>query len=71
MVPPRVCRYTGDGGLATNATLHNPVGLSFNVAGDLFIVDTDNGVVRRCVVGAHTKLLVSLRRTLTNSKPLA
>ena len=39
--------YTGDGGLATNASLSSPDGLAFNAAGDLFIVDSGNGVVRR------------------------
>ena len=42
-----VGQYTGDGGLATNASLYFPIGLAFNAAGDLFIVDAGNGVVRR------------------------
>ena len=40
--------YTGDGGLATNASLLSPTGLAFNAAGDLFIADMGNGAVRRC-----------------------
>ena len=39
--------YTGDGGLATKAGLNTPTSLAFNAAGDLFIVDGDNYVVRR------------------------
>ena len=42
-----VGQYTGDGGLATNASLYFPIGLAVNAAGDLFIVDAGNGVVRR------------------------
>ncbi len=33
-------QYTGDGGLATNATLFNPMGLAFDSAGNLYISDT-------------------------------
>ncbi len=38
---------SGDGGLATAATLNNPAGLAFNSQGDLFIVDYANDRVRR------------------------
>jgi trimeric autotransporter adhesin len=43
--------YTGDGGLATAATLVNPAGVAVGIAGELFIADTDNDVVR-AVTGA-------------------
>jgi sugar lactone lactonase YvrE len=39
--------HTGDGGLATNATLNGPVRVSANGAGNLFISDTGNNVIRR------------------------
>ncbi len=38
--------YSGDGGLATSAKLYNPAGLAVNSAGDPFIADASNNVVR-------------------------
>jgi large repetitive protein len=38
---------TGDGGLATNALLNHPNGLSFDQAGNLYIADQGNNAVRR------------------------
>ena len=51
--------YTGDGGPATNASLNMPIGLAFNTAGDLFIVDAMNKVVRRsvCAIGFPHKTI--------------
>jgi hypothetical protein len=42
--------YTGDGGLATAATLNNPTNICINSAGDLIIADADNHVVRKITV---------------------
>ena len=39
--------YSGDGGAATNAQLREPDGLAINKAGDLFISDFLNQVIRR------------------------
>ncbi len=39
--------YSGDGGPATKAELDNPAGMAFNAAGNLFIADNENGVVRK------------------------
>lgn len=39
--------YSGDGGPATSANLHNPRGLAVDAAGDLFIADANNFVVRK------------------------
>src|SRR5271156_4742469 len=39
--------HTGDGGLATNATLNSPLRVSANGAGNLFISDSGNNVIRR------------------------
>jgi sugar lactone lactonase YvrE len=39
--------YTGDGGSATKAELFSPNGVAVDGAGNLFIADTDNGLVRR------------------------
>ena len=43
--------YSGDGGPATSAELGAPVGVAVNAAGDVFIADTDNSVIR-CVAAA-------------------
>ena len=39
--------YYGDGGQATNAQLHFPRGLTFDVSGNLYIADTYNSVIRK------------------------
>jgi uncharacterized protein (TIGR03437 family) len=39
--------YSGDGGLATAAQLSNPCGLAFDGAGNLYIADESNFVVRK------------------------
>ncbi len=39
--------YSGNGGLATSAELDGPTALAFDAAGDLFIADSYNAVVRR------------------------
>ena len=38
--------YSGDGTLATLALLNNPTALAFDTAGNLFIADTGNQVIR-------------------------
>ncbi|MFZ1972984.1 MAG: choice-of-anchor D domain-containing protein, partial [Candidatus Acidiferrales bacterium] len=45
--------YTGDNGPATAATLNFPDRVSVNGAGNLFISDTGNNVVRRVDAGTH------------------
>jgi sugar lactone lactonase YvrE len=39
--------YGGDGGAATNASLNQPSGLALDSAGNLFIADFDNSVIRK------------------------
>jgi sugar lactone lactonase YvrE len=39
--------YTGDGGLAVNAQLLNPIGMAFDAAGSLYVADHDANVVRK------------------------
>ncbi len=39
--------YSGDGGLATAAQLNFPAGLSFDSAGNLYIADNNNNVIRQ------------------------
>ena len=38
--------YSGDGGLATDAELSYPAGVAVDAAGDVFIADTNNSVIR-------------------------
>jgi sugar lactone lactonase YvrE len=42
--------YTGDGGQATSAELHNPTGIALDSGGNLYIVDSANNVVRKVTV---------------------
>lgn len=39
--------YAGDGGPATSATLSVPIGVGVDTAGDLYIADMENNVIRR------------------------
>jgi sugar lactone lactonase YvrE len=39
--------YSGDGGAATNANLQNPAGVAVDPAGNLFIADEGNQVIRK------------------------
>ena len=39
--------YTGDGGLATAATLHSPVDLSIDRVGNIYVSDLKNNVIRK------------------------
>jgi hypothetical protein len=39
--------FSGDGGAATSALLTSPEGIAFDEAGDLFIADTGNNVIRK------------------------
>ncbi|WP_263354035.1 chitobiase/beta-hexosaminidase C-terminal domain-containing protein [Acidicapsa acidisoli] len=47
--------YSGDGGAATNAELNYPAGVALDSAGDIFIADYNNNVVRE--VSAKTGLI--------------
>src|SRR4029077_11490673 len=42
-----VATYSGDGGPAIDATLNCPTGLTFDAAGNMFIADHGNNVIRR------------------------
>jgi len=39
--------YSGDGGLATSATLDDPAGLAIDQSGNIYFCDTNNDVVRK------------------------
>ncbi len=39
--------YSGDGGVATNASLHSPSGVAFDASGNLYIADTSNNRIRK------------------------
>jgi hypothetical protein len=53
--------YGGDGGPATAAELVQPRGLAFDIAGDLYIADTGNHVIRE--VNAATGLISTVAGT--------
>jgi DNA-binding beta-propeller fold protein YncE len=44
--------YSGDGGSALEARLNGPIALAFDAAGNLFVADTHNSVVRKIVLVA-------------------
>jgi sugar lactone lactonase YvrE len=52
-----IAGYTGDTGLAINATLDGPTGVAVDAAGDLFIADTGNLVIRE--VNATTQTITT------------
>ena len=51
---PKLHGYTGDNGPATSATLNLPQGLAFDSAGNLYIADTSNNVIREVAAGTQT-----------------
>ncbi len=55
--------YTGDGGPGNQAELYNPSGIAVDAAGDLFIADNENYVVRE--VHAGTGLITTVAGTGT------
>ena len=55
--------YSGDGGAATSATLYDPMGVALDAAGDLFIADSGNNVVRE--VNFSTGLISTVAGTGT------
>ena len=44
--PPGNFGFSGDGGLATNATLAHPTGVAVDAGGNVYICDTDNNRIR-------------------------
>lgn len=58
--------YTGDGGLATNATLFNPSGVAADSKGDVFIADTGNNAVRELVAVGSGATVAAVTNGATN-----
>jgi sugar lactone lactonase YvrE/predicted secreted protein len=59
--------YSGDGGPAFGATLNSPEGLAFDGAGNLYIADTGNNVIRKVTPGATPTIsTVAGNRTATS-----
>jgi len=56
---------TGDGGLATAARLDHPSGVAVNAAGEVFISDTYNGVIRKIDTGGIISTVASGLNTAT------
>jgi sugar lactone lactonase YvrE len=53
-----IAAYAGDGGALTNASLHGPMAVALDSAGNLYIADTSNNRVRKAVPpGAPTLAL--------------
>jgi sugar lactone lactonase YvrE len=48
--------YAGDGGAATSAELRFPSGLALDAAGNLYIADTNNNVIRKVAAGVIATL---------------
>jgi RHS repeat-associated protein len=53
--------YSGDGGAATSATLNGPLGVAVDTAGNLYISDSSNDVIRK--VTASTKKISTIAGT--------
>lgn len=50
--------FGGDGGLATNASLYNPLGITIDAFGNFYIADTDNNRIRK--VNAITGIITTV-----------
>ncbi len=53
-----VAGYSGDGGAATGAELWDPLGIAFDSAGNLYIADTQNSVIRE--VASSTGIITTV-----------
>ena len=62
-----IAGYSGDNGPATSASFNNPTGLAFDSAGNLFIADTDNSVIREIAATTHVVTTVAGNGTFGDS----
>ncbi len=53
--------HTGDGGLAVLATLKAPAGLTIDTAGNLYICDADNQVIRKVDAAGRISTIIGIR----------
>lgn len=60
---PGVAGYSGDGGLATAAKLNGPTGVRVDAAGNIYIADSNNQVIR--MVNAATGIISTIAGTGT------
>jgi len=51
--------FSGDGGAATNASLHSPQRITVDASGNLFIADQQNHCIRKVALGGSPVLLLS------------
>ena len=51
--------YSGDGGTATNASLHGPTGVALDVFGNLYIADASNNRIRNVLPAGYPTLLLA------------
>ena len=58
--------FTGDGGLATDAELDSPSGVTIDAGGNIFIADTDNNRIRR--VDAFSGIITTVAGSGTGTK---
>jgi hypothetical protein len=61
----QTCNYSGDGALATSAQLCRPGGVFVDAAGDIFIADTENSVIREVVAATGNIQTVAGNNTLS------
>jgi hypothetical protein len=62
-----VAGYKGDNGQATEAQLSHPSGVALDAAGNLYISDTSNGVVRKIAAGSGLITTYAGNKTATSA----
>ena len=64
-----ICCFSGDGGPATSAQLHNPRSVAVDAAGNIYIADTDNNRIRRVSVDGIISTVAGGGSTLGDEGP--